>query len=253
MATEFNKSTLQHLFEKYSIDDLKKIIEETGVYAEMILQYSFEDFVELSTKVKPYTAVLKEKMDDDDGVDVTVKKQVASDLNQVIVELQYHDIIRQKLEHIQFSYEASMKEAKDIKDLGEVNDTDYLYIVSENAQLTIHQFELIEEEYKEACTYIQSVLKTIENNKGLSELLDFSIKNSFNNVEPLSKAIESLSKPLQDIVNTAQLSTDYFDEVTLEKLKRIYSQYTMQSERGIFDKLFYGQDVVEEEEDIELF
>ena len=47
--------------------------------------------------------------------------------------------------------------------------------------------------------------------------------------------------------------TTHFIDLTLEKLKSIYKLYTMQSERHTFDKLFYGQNVIEEEEDIELF
>lgn len=252
MATQFTKSALQYFFDQNSIGDLKKILDETSVYAEIILQYAFEDFVDLSGHIKPYLVKLKQEVGTEDDIDVQLKKQTMSDLNQIIVELQYHDIIRQKLEHIQVSYNKTLEEVN-TKGLEEVSTSDYLYILPEIAQLTIHQFELIEQEYKEACTYIRNTLKDIENNKKIAKILDFKITNTFNNIQNLSKVIEQINQPLQHIVNSSKLSTDTFDELTLEKLKEIYKLYTMQSERQIFDKLFYGQNIVEEEDDIELF
>lgn len=252
MATQFTKSALQYLFDQNSIGDLKKILDETSVYAEIILQYAFEDFVDLSGHIKPYLVKLKEEMNTEDDIDVQLKKQTMSDLTQIIVELQYHDIIRQKLEHIEVSYKKTLEEVN-VKGLEEISTSDYLYILPEIAQLTIHQFELIEQEYKEACTYIKNALKDIKNNKKIAQILDFKITNTFNNIDNLSKVIEQINQPLQQIVNVSKLSTDTFDELTLEKLKEIYKLYTMQSERQIFDKLFYGQNIVEEEDDIELF
>lgn len=253
MATQFTKNTLQYLFEKYNIGDLKKILDETSVYAEIILQYAFEDFVELSTRIKPYLAKLKEEMNTQDDINMQIKKQAMSDLNQIIVELQYHDIIRQKLEHIDQSYKQTLEEIDKTKDLDTIVHSMYLYIIPEISQLTIHQFQLIEQEYKEACTYIKNALKDIKNNQKIAQILDFKVTNTFNNIENLSKTIEQINKPLQEIVNAAKLNTDSFDELTLEKLKSVYKLYTMQSERHVFDKLFYGQNIVEEEEDIELF
>ncbi len=253
MAIQFTKDTLQYLFNEYSIKDLKKVLDETSIYIEIILQYAFEDFVELSTHIKPYLSNLKEQMDREDGINVQVKKQTLADLNQIIVELQYHDIIRQKLEHIDESYKLILEEIEKIDDLAKVNDTNYIYILPEILQLTIHQFQLIEQEYKEACTYIRYALKGIEQNEEIAKVLPFSIKSTFNNISNLSKTIEQINEPTQKIVNISKLNTELFDEVTLEKLKVIYSLYTMQSERITFDKLFYGEEIVEEEEDIELF
>ena len=135
----------------------------------------------------------------------------------------------------------------------ENNISNYVYILPETWQLTIHQFQLIEQEYKEACTYIKNALKDIGNNKSIAKILDFKITSTFNNIDNLAKVVEQMNKPLQQIVNASKLTTTHFDDLTLEKLKSIYKLYTMQSERHTFDKLFYGQNVIEEEKDIELF
>lgn len=172
-----------------------------------------EDFQELSSELRKKPEDLSDKQ---------VKLQL-------VKELQYHDILRQKLEHIRQFQEGIIAEQGDCKK-EEKNEE----MNSGLIELSLALLRFSEQEY-------------LEVNSRVHHLLRFPNQQAFGRVKDhpsFEQTIRNLILDLQELGKVSKVQK----EQDLEKYRQILSSFTMQSERDVFSVLF-DQELPEDEEE----
>ena len=226
------------------------VVNDLNEQLSHLLKYAFEDYVSLSNSLGNFYNKLKEFYNEDAAfVDKGKLEALLESLNQVIVDLQFHDIIRQKLEHIDEIHTMLLKEFG--SDFSDVNDTKYVVIFPEICQLNVAQLQFINEEYKARSVSIKQALqKGIGDRFSSLETFVFDFSNTFNHTDSFSDTISNIIKSLQMVGKyvTTERNETFFPKVL--ELKKIYS---MRTEREIFNHVFELEEELESESDVELF
>ena len=206
-------------------------------------KYSTEDLLELSTKLKGYQQRIDEFVANHDNEENRKKLQgFHVKISQIIVDLQFNDIIRQKLEHLD---EINLLVIKELES-GEAGVLSKIIIGI--AELTKAQLSYIDNEYSIATNSIKSQLMAIWQDKIVAGTIELGFLDILNNSDMFDKQVKMASMELERVIKTE------VQEVSFEQddYSLIQSRYTMQTEREVFGTLF-GLEVEEEEEEIELF
>ncbi len=229
------------------IVDKSLIIKKVNRQLDELLKFAFADYVSLSNSLGNFYNKLKDFYDESGAfVDKEKIESLLESLNQIIVDLQFHDIIRQKLEHIEFVHDAMIKEA----DSGlQISKTKYLRVYPEIAKLHQAQLLFISKEYSKHSLNIKYVL-TKGIGEGISSLENFvfDFSETFNHIDGFSETIQTM---INSLLGLSKDLVDGGDE--FEVLNEIKKGYSMQSEREVFNQVFGIQEEFEDQDDIELF
>ena len=225
------------------------IIKEVNDQLSHLLKFAFEDYVSLSNSLGNFYNKLKEFYNESGAfVDKDKIEALLESLNQIIIDLQFHDIIRQKLEHIEGTHVALIKEM----DAGTVfEESKYLQIYPEIAKLHVAQLEFIQGEYAHHSKSIKQALqKGVGNEMSSLENFVFDFSDTFNHTDSFSDTIATIVGSLKILsVETIEgREESYFDLVL--NIKDVYS---MRSEREVFNELFGLEEEMDEDDEIELF
>lgn len=226
------------------------VVKDVNEQLTHLLKYAFEDYVSLSNSLGNFYNKLKEFYNESGAfVDKTKLESLLESLNQIIVDLQFHDIIRQKLEHIEEIHASLLKELEG--DISNVNDTKYAVILPEICKLNVEQLHFISDEYQSHSGSIKHALqKGVGHRISSLENFVFDFSDTFNHTTSFSDTIENIINSLK-IVGDEEVDgrqDGFFDKVLAMK-----GLYSMRTEREVFNKVF---DIVEEtsdDDDIELF
>lgn len=159
--------------------------------------------------------VISERLNTTDAI--LIKKEIKFKL---VEQLQYHDIIRQKIEHVR-AFMENIRGAEKGKKSQEILTADFLKMC-----LSLLQHTYLE--YKEVIIQTHQLLK--ESGKVKCE-------------EELSSAFElEINQIIKDL-KTQYLETDHEDDESIvrknrAKYKGLWDSFSMQSERNVFSMLF---------------
>lgn len=258
MITE--KKELAFVLEQFSLVEIKEKLEKWNSDIHYLLKYSFQDFLALSQSLKDYYSNLKEyyKKQLEKGSEnknENEKKKLLSSVNQLIIELQFHDIIRQKLEHIQQIQQQIIEEIKNESDSVDYKSTNYIFILPEISLLNKNQLDSLNQEYVNATHGIQNSLKNIINIIKTNNLVGLDVTETEKHAQDFNKVVERLTDDLNSLnVTFLKEGNLNVSDLSLSKLHNIEKLYTMKSERDVFNALFSnGQEQEDDDLDIELF
>lgn len=150
-------------------------------------------------------------------------------INDIITHLQYHDIIRQKIEHIQKSHQKIIQDLNSTVNDNESDNScsaeDYSKI-GDIIDLQAAQLLLVSKEYQNALNVItrnfQDIARDLTTISGISD--KFSLKDSSSGVTLLKQIKDQLDKGIimLDLNNYAIINAEY--QLSQEKLEEISNQ-----------------------------
>jgi hypothetical protein len=198
-------------------------------------QYSSDDFLPVNKIFKNYYD--QSKKTKNDQPDTVEEGNYKSIIGRIITDLQFHDIIRQKLEHIE-TINCTL-----IDELGKVNGDNtyksgYLSIMPEICQVNEAQLTLIHEEYQSTICKLRIDLEHMEEYIARVSSVSLNLSNSFTQSSNFNKLYNEIVKSL-NVISGSSSSDAKSSEGRDVVIKSVAAVYTMQSERKIFDKIFY--------------
>jgi hypothetical protein len=167
------------------IEELKEQYATAQDLGSHILQNILPDFdihtAGLHQHLQTITASIEKTMIINHSVD-ELTQQGFQNLNEVITNLQYHDIIRQKIEHIQQTHQSIIAELNNLDKAENVikKGLDYVKQIPEITEIQAGQLLLTNKEYQTAIE--NTSLKLIETTKTLEEV-NAHTKNIFGDVD----------------------------------------------------------------------
>lgn len=223
---------------------------------DQLFEHLNNDFLVTTNKVKRYNSIAREILASGDlSQELQGKiKTAMKSFGSIIIELQYHDIIRQKLEHIHTIELELSREFDAIYEKGNKAYTPYYTLVMYDlVVLAYNQIKQVREEYLAASTKIQRQLRSLWADREISHVLRLFL---FNTAENLKNVLEALDLIIKMHEKIKALNVDFDvkieDSLRIEILTEIKSIYTMDSERHIFNETFgiKEEEVVADEDDI---
>lgn len=248
--------SIVEVIEKYTFNGLRDRLVDSNKQIEYLLNYSFEDFVKLSTRLKDYYSEVKKFFEENEvnPENRELRKSYLDAINHLIIDLQFHDIIRQKLEHIEEIHDNVIGELEVTDSGANLDGTKYISIIPEISVLHTLQLQGLRKEYNDATNDIGEALnELIHLGKRAEAMGAIDHEDTERHAKEFNKVVGKLKDELQQI-NTSFVDGDTLSpsQEVLDKLKDVESIYTMKSERDVFNVLF-GKGVEEDEDDIELF
>jgi hypothetical protein len=201
------------------IDSFKEQIAASIGYIELRVEKSLDVFQNLSKETKSNigSVVLKSL---ESKLQFPLLKEKSADssksINDIITHLQYHDIIRQKIEHIQKSHYKIIDDLnKSIQTKNFIEDClpeDYIKI-GDIIDLQAAQLLLVSKEYQNALNVItKNFLRIAKDMTAISGISDkFSFKDSNSQITLLKQIKDQLDKGiiLLDLHNFNEINTEY--------------------------------------------
>lgn len=208
------------------------VVKDVNEQLSHLLKYAFEDYVSLSNSLGNFYNKLKEFYNESGAfVDKVKLESLLESLNQIIVDLQFHDIIRQKLEHIEEIHASLLKELE--KSPTDLNSTEYAVILPEICRLNVAQLHFISDEYQSHSGSIKHALqKGVGHRISSLENFVFDFSDTFNHTNSFSETIENIINSLK-IVGDEEVG-DRRDDV-FDKVLKIKGLYSMRTEREVFN------------------
>jgi hypothetical protein len=166
--------------------DIQYLSKQMGVLFEHIQTLLNEVFPEIENQAaalgKNLGAIheLKNRAVEDSRKIEQLSQRCFKNLDNVITNLQYHDIIRQKMEHIQITHKTIIDDLSSVEDNGqyEKNSQTYIKQIPEVAEIQAAQLMFTNKEYQNAIeTITQKLLETGNDLNSISEICNTKITN----------------------------------------------------------------------------
>jgi hypothetical protein len=209
---------------------------------DVLYEHLNDDFLVTSNKVKKYAAVAREKMASD-KLPAALRDKLrtaARSFDSIIVELQYHDIIRQKLEHV---YTVEQALAVEFSRLYEhrcnAYTPQYTFVMYDLVRLSYRQLVVVREDYLVASNKIQRLLRALWADRDISrelQLFLFNTAQNLRNVIQILDLIISMHEKLLD--EQAAFTAPITEDQRMKILLDVKKLYTMDAEREVFNKTF---------------
>ncbi|MCD9013941.1 hypothetical protein [Parachryseolinea silvisoli] len=202
-----------------------------------------DDFLVTSNKVKKYAAVAREKLASDKLPTALREKlrTAARSFDSIIVELQYHDIIRQKLEHV---YAVEQTLAAEFSRLYEQRGNgcytpQYTFVMYDLVRLSYRQLVVVREDYLLASNKIQRLLRALWADRDISRELQLFLFNTAQNLRNVIQILDLLISMHEKLLDEqAAFTVIITEEQRMKILLEVKKLYTMDAEREIFNKTF---------------
>ncbi|MDN4166122.1 hypothetical protein QWY31_11455 [Cytophagales bacterium LB-30] len=217
---------------------------------DLLFEHLNNDFIITGNRVKKYHKIAREKLknreftpDMEDKIRHAVKC-----FDIIIVELQYHDIIRQKLEHIN-TFE--IKLAQEFSEIYEKKNAfcnpRYTLVMYDLVKLAYRQLNAIRSDYLTASLKIQKLLLQLWTDREISRELQLFLFNTAENLKNVLDSLDAILKMHEKLrKENPDIDVAISQETRMEILEEVKKCYTMESERLIFNDLFQ---IVEAEKD----
>jgi hypothetical protein len=282
-----NRNDHTHIKMISSFEDLMSVFRQCNDNILMLHQYSSDDFMGLNARIRYFhkqaTEILQivSAIAEKNGkqTDVSLVEQAKKSLyciSSIITKLQFHDIIRQKLEHIQDTNQYILEELLLASNTDSANTAQlqnaYIPIIPDIIRLHIAQLKGAKSTYRQAFAEIKSHLNsiieincslaetysetnnTVHSGKGsrhLSEkIISLSQKFTAETTHSLAaikhcEAFDALAndtgkKLIACTIQPSLLKTDSRTNLPQQTLKNLELLYTMESERVIFNQVLNG-------------
>ena len=151
----------------------------------------------------------------------TLTDQISESIANIITNLQYHDIIRQKIEHVQSSHRGLLQNLTDFDPSNEAQHIDYLSRIRDLANIQAALLVRANKEYQRAIELITEKFRSIsEDMANISMLCKELTQSQFNQDEihfsDLCQKLDSILEPLKSVpvielslINELKEITDY--------------------------------------------
>ena len=151
----------------------------------------------------------------------TLTDQISESIANIITNLQYHDIIRQKIEHVQSSHRGLLQNLTDFDPSNEAQHIDYLSRIRDLANIQAALLVRANKEYQRAIELITEKFRSIsEDMANISMLCTELTQAQFNQDEihfsDLCQKLDSILEPLKSVpvielslINELKEITDY--------------------------------------------
>jgi hypothetical protein len=281
MAENNTHTHLQFSHSVYSIAELINVFQLCSTRIQALYEHSSENFKILSIATRNHYKqvyaihqLLGEVAITLNQVEMLPMKEAKEGLthiSNIITVLQFDDIVRQKLEHIQQTINEIIAELWLIQQSSYVNykqEIKYVYILSEITKLHAAQLEQSNQDYQNAFSGIEANLKGVQVNSDYinqkisllaqQEVTEFKAK--LVNVSALSKQlIQQIAHSLTEITSCNAFSSEVETinthlqkiftgkvsgiktETNKEVLAQLQNLYTMESERAIHRKVLEAE------------
>lgn len=134
----------------------------------------------------------------------TITDQISESIANIITNLQYHDIIRQKIEHVQTSHRSLLQNLADFDPNNESQHLDYLSRIRDLANIQAALLVRANKEYQRAIELITEKFRSVsEDMASISNLCKDLTQSQFNqedvHLTDLSQKLDSILAPLRSI------------------------------------------------------
>jgi hypothetical protein len=201
------------------VDTFKDQIAANILHIESRVEKSLKVFQNLSKETKINIGSVMTKSQESILQFPVLKEKTAKSsksISNIITHLQYHDIIRQKIEHIQKAHYKIIEDLNESierkKNYLESIDDDYLRI-GDIADLQAAQLLLVSKEYQNALNIITGNFQSIANDLTIISNIsnEFSYKDDFSEITLLKQIKNQLNEGiiLLDLNNFRELNAEY--------------------------------------------
>ena len=232
------------------------LIQKVNKSLGQLHQYSSDDFV-------PVNKIFKNYYDQSKNVDPVVEekpefKVYKEVIGKIITDLQFHDIIRQKLEHIENINNLLIEELNiRVKDMS--YDSEFIAVIPDICKVNEAQLVMINEEYQSTICKLRINLENMENYIAKATSVSLNLSNSFSQSANFNKLYREIISSLTHIASFISDDEKWTEQGRIDAINKIGSMYTMQSERAVFSKIFLSSvsleadNAINGEDDIEFF
>lgn len=149
----------------------------------------------------------------------TLTDQISESIANIITNLQYHDIIRQKIEHVQSSHRGLLQNLTDFDPSNEAQHIDYLSRIRDLANIQAALLVRANKEYQRAIELITEKFRSIsEDMANISMLCKELTQSQFNQDEihfsDLCQKLDSILEPLKSVPVIEQALINELKEIT---------------------------------------
>jgi hypothetical protein len=234
---------VKYTISAYLANRYSSLFKSLNQKIDVLYEHLNDDFLVTSNKVKKYAAVAREKMGSD-KLPAALRDKLrtaARSFDSIIVELQYHDIIRQKLEHV---YTVEQGLATEFARLYEQrgNNTytpQYTPVMYDLVRLSYRQLVVVREDYLLASNKIQRLLRTLWADRDISRELQLFLFNTAQNLRNVIQILDLLISMHEKLLDEqAAFTVAITEEQRMKILLEVKKLYTMDAEREVFNKTF---------------
>jgi hypothetical protein len=199
-------------------------------------EISSEDFLPLNQKLRIYQKSLN-ALTDNTNIDQKIAASGAyGSIAELIKDMQFHDVIHQRLDHIRKINASIQKELKEVGyDPMYLSKTHYIRIITQLAKINFVQIQAINFEYSLVIENLKKSLNSI--NQVLNVESNTYHVYCFSNVSLFSVLTETICNKLKNISEMVYPEKNYHAPFSSEELEHISRLYTMKGERDIFDQV----------------
>lgn len=233
---------VKYTISAYLANRYSSLFKSLNQKIDVLYEHLNDDFLVTSNKVKKYASVAREKLASD-KLPAALRDKLrtaARSFDSIIVELQYHDIIRQKLEHV---YTVEQALAVEFSRLYEPRcnayTPQYTFVMYDLVRLAHRQLVVVREDYLMASNKIQRLLRGLWADRDISrelQLFLFNTAQNLRNVVQILDLIISMHEKLLD--EQAAFTVTLTDDQRMKILLEVKKLYTMDAEREVFNKTF---------------
>jgi hypothetical protein len=279
----------------FSAEELVAIFRRSNEKIAALHTYSSDDFNELSHHIRNYYQQATDILENISRLDgaarsseknVTVQAQESlRNISAIVTKLQFHDIIRQQLEHIQQTNDCIIEELLSVSRQHvrtHARETyKYLSLVPDIARLHVAQLTHTNKEYQEAFADIKASLQSIRQQTDtiagaytalhtpanqpegiirLAHTLSSAINESLTQIrhcEAFEQTIEEINQNLTGLISQNDRNKEHADTSENKLITQLKDLYTMESERIVHEQAFGKNPVAptrnETDDNLELF
>ncbi len=178
----------------------------------------------------------------------TITDQISESIANIITNLQYHDIIRQKIEHVQTSHRSLLQNLADFDPDNESQHLDYLSRIRDLANIQAALLVRANKEYQRAIELITEKFRSVsEDMINITNLCKELTQSQFNqedvHLTDLSQKLDSILAPLRSVpVIEKSLMAEFCEIVgtinkTMNAVSKSDSVIFEKRNEGIFEQL----------------
>lgn len=233
---------IKYRISAYLANQYSSLFKSLNLKIDALYDHLNNDFLITTNKVKKYNFIARQKLSSQklpETLRTKIKGAVRS-LDAILIELQYHDIIRQKLEHIHCVEMALSKEFDQLYEQYDTFNSPYYTLVLHDLILLAYQQLLqVREDYLYASNKIQRLLRSLWADRDISRELQLFLFNTAENLLNVIQALDQIIKMHEKLqTRNEAFELEITEELRLRILNDVKKLYTMDSEREIFNKTF---------------
>jgi hypothetical protein len=214
------------------ISDFETINRKISFMSEL----SSEDFLPLNQKLRSYQKCLYDLSGNEKFRKNLGASGIYTSISELIRDMQFHDIIQQRLDHIRRINNEILEELNKVDfEVSYLDKTKYVKIIPLLAKINLVQLHVVNVEYR---LVVENLRKVLNN---LNEFVEIDCSlipvYHFNNVELFDVLTEAISSKLKNISKLTCPEHISIKEVLPEEIEYVQKVYTMKAERDIFNRI----------------